>query len=83
MPNVDSVERNQLSAQAANVWNNVLYVASHKKDISYNPFNVRVNPADIYLLNVNNRNARTRCEICSKLTKAPEWGLASFWYLYC
>ena len=50
MPNVDSVERNQLSAQAANVWNNVLYVASHKKDISYNPFNVRVNPADICLM---------------------------------
>ena len=27
----------------------------------------------IYLLKVNNRNTRTRCEICSKLTiKAPE-----------
>ena len=25
-------------------------------------------PAGIYLLKVNNRNARTRCEICSKLT---------------
>ena len=25
--------------------------------------------AGIYLLKVNNRNARTRCEICSKLTK--------------
>ena len=25
-------------------------------------------PAGIYLLNVNNRNTRTRCEICSKLT---------------
>ena len=24
-------------------------------------------PADIYLLKVNNRNTRTRCEICSKL----------------
>ena len=30
-------------------------------------------PADIYLLQVNNRNTRTRCEICSKLTiKTPE-----------
>ena len=30
-------------------------------------------PAGIYLLKVNNRNIRTRCEICSKLTiKIPE-----------
>ena len=28
----------------------------------------RVNPASIYLLKVNNRNIRKRCEICSKLT---------------
>ena len=25
-------------------------------------------PAGIYLLKVNNRNTRTKCEICSKLT---------------
>ena len=25
-------------------------------------------PAGVYLLKVNNRNTRTRCEICSKLT---------------
>ena len=32
-----------------------------------------INPAGIYLLKVNNRNTRTRCEICSKLTiKIPE-----------
>ena len=32
-----------------------------------------LNPAGIYLLKVNNRITRTRCEICSKLTiKAPE-----------
>ena len=38
-------------------------------------------PAGIYLLKVNNRNSRTRCEICSKLTiKTPE---RSFWCLYC
>ena len=30
-------------------------------------------PANIYLLKVNNRNTRKRCEICSKLTiKTPE-----------
>ena len=30
-------------------------------------------PADIYLLKVNNRNTRTRCEICSNLkVKTPE-----------
>ena len=33
------------------------------------------NPAGIYLLKVNNRNTRARCEICSKLTiKKPERG---------
>ena len=30
-------------------------------------------PAGNYMFKVNNRNARTRCEICSKLTiKTPE-----------
>ena len=30
-------------------------------------------PIGNYMLKVNNRNTRTRCEICSKLTiKAPE-----------
>ena len=30
-------------------------------------------PANIYVLKVNNRNTRKRCEICSKLTiKIPE-----------
>ena len=30
-------------------------------------------PSDIYLLKVNNRNTKTKCEICSKLTiKTPE-----------
>ena len=41
-------------------------------------------PAGIYLLKVNNRNTRTRCERCSKLTiKIPERYQAWFWYLYC
>ena len=31
------------------------------------------NPVGIHLLKVNNKNARARCEICSKLTiKTPE-----------
>ena len=38
-------------------------------------------PVGIYLLNVNNRNTRTRCEICSKLTIKTPWAL--FWCLYC
>ena len=34
---------------------------------------MKVFPAGIYLLKVNNRNTRTRREICSKLTiKTPE-----------
>ena len=38
--------------------------------------------ASIYLLKANNRNTRTTCKICSKLTiKTPErwhWGVANF-----
>ena len=31
------------------------------------------NPVGIYMFKVNNRNTRTRCEICSNLTlKTPE-----------
>ena len=42
------------------------------------------NPAGNCMFKVNNRNTRTRCEICSKLTiKTPERRLASFWCLYC
>ena len=41
-----------------------------KKDVESNEI---LNPVGIYLLKVNNRNTRTRCEICSKLTiKIPE-----------
>ena len=37
-----------------------------------------------YMFKVNNRNTRTSCEICSKLTiKIPERHQASFWYLFC
>ena len=39
------------------------------------------NPA---MFKVNNRNTRTMCEICSKLTiRAPERRQVSFWCLYC
>ena len=35
--------------------------------------NAITNPVGIYMLKVNNRNTRARCEICSKLTmKTPE-----------
>ena len=60
-----------------------------EKEILAQVFSLNVTkfyPAGIYLFKVNNRNTRTRCEICSKLTiKIPErryWQLASFWYLY-
>ena len=34
---------------------------------------LRLNPAGNCMFKVNNRNTRTRCEICSKLTiKTPE-----------
>ena len=37
-----------------------------------------LDPVSIYLLKVNKRNTRTRCEICSKLTiKMPERILVS------
>ena len=40
-------------------------------------------PAGNYLFKVNNRNTRTRCQICSKLKiKTPERRQASFWCLY-
>ena len=39
-------------------------------------------PASTYLFKVNNRNTRTMCEICSKLTiKTTE--RRQFWCLYC
>ena len=40
---------------------------------STNKHQMKAIPAGIYLLKVNNRNTRTRCVICSKLTiKTPE-----------
>ena len=46
-------------------------ILKHTKDGEN--MSLRNNPAGIYLLQVNNRNTRTRCEICSKLTiNTPE-----------
>ena len=40
---------------------------------TFGTFSQGFNPAGIYLLKVNNRNTRMRCEICSELTiKTPE-----------
>ena len=45
-------------------------------DTYYDTYNTKYdtyNPAGNYMFKVNNRNTRTRCEICSKLTiKTPE-----------
>ena len=41
----------------------------------------KINPANIYLLEVNNGNTRKRCEICSKLTiKTPKLSSISIVY---
>ena len=55
--------------------------------------NLSNDPANIYLLKFNNRNTRKRCEICSKLIKAPERQMylllnlnifhTFFWCFYC
>ena len=40
---------------------------------SENTWSSKLSPIGIHLLKINNRNTRTRCEICSKLTiKTPE-----------
>ena len=52
-----------------------LYPIWHRRRVSLilNEFIIRLYPVGIYLLKVNNRNIRTRCEIFSKLTiKTPE-----------
>ena len=40
-------------------------------------------PFGIYLLKVNNRNARTRCEICSKLTTVNSPSIFNVIIFYC
>ena len=49
------------------------YINIVKSTTGKHPTKLGTFPAGIYLLKVNNRNTRTRCEICSKLTiKTPE-----------
>ena len=53
--------------------NMLAYFFSRSLSIVYENLTIRLFPAGIYLLKVNNRNTRTRFEICSKLTiKTPE-----------
>ena len=47
-------------------------------------FCINCYPAGNCMFKVNDRNTRTRCDICSKLTiKTPERRQESFWCLYC
>ena len=49
------------------------WVPTRVRKSKTNIFDESINPAGIYLLKVNNRNTRTRCEICSNLTiKTPK-----------
>ena len=48
------------------------YLCGYRKGLAHSRHCYRY-PAGIYLFKVNNRNTRTRCEICSKLTiNTPE-----------
>ena len=59
----------------------------------YTNAKIRIHPAGIYLLKVNNENSRTKCVICINLTKKDTrvtsltWRhqetLTSLWSLYC
>ena len=52
-------------------------MTKREKYAEYNfgaPLNTNTVPAGIYMLKVNNRDTRTRCEMCS---------MALFWFLYC
>ena len=52
------------------------FISSYLLDLKFSNFQfslIHITPTGIFLLNVNNRNTSTRCEICSKLTiKTPE-----------
>ena len=72
-------------------WEYFLFLIFFKPDMKFSFKSVCLNrinqgsyPAGIYLLKINNRNTKTRCEICPKLTiKTPKWRQALFWCLYC
>ena len=55
------------------IWNSLLSTQILRQIRSFKAYlliykNSNWNPANIYLLKVNNANARRRCEICSELT---------------
>ena len=52
---------------------NIIYNLRSQTDFTTGPISTVTNPAGNCMFKVNNRNTRTRCEICSKLTiKTPE-----------
>ena len=56
-------------------WDFAVIVLHHRNTIFESSFS----PASIYLPKVNNRNTRTKCEICSKLTiKTPDTFIVNF-----
>ena len=56
------------------IWGKIIYLCEDQwRDYMWYLWDWFIFPAGIYLLKVNNKNARTMCEICSKLTiKTPE-----------
>ena len=78
--------KNSIHFKGTLIWNNLPYFVKSNASlfelkrklktlgsINYSHLICKNYPAGIYLLKVNNRNNRTRCEICLKLTiKTPE-----------
>ena len=92
--NISFYKENRITGNNANLKEQkfIRKIQNFSFDLVFKYVNASITPAGIYLLKVNNRNTRTRCEICSKLTvKIPEQRnkdtrttpMASFWYLYC
>ena len=74
-----SFTRNKESVQKFEEREILMYIYQNEtgkcfqNDLAYAYFKYLLTLAGIYLLKINNRNTRTRREICSKLTiKAPE-----------
>ena len=52
----------------------LITILKQNKNTRYKYFLIYIIPAGICLLKVHNKDTKTRCEICSKLTiKTPEW----------
>ena len=45
-----------------------MFFLNVRVDYAINPIAENLSPGGNYMLKVNNKNDRTRCEICSKLT---------------